>query len=501
MKLHANEVEPNGLLEADVLLIGGGLVGLALGNQLADAGHQVLILESGEIEPDAPTQSLYEGKFTIGGPDHERRQDGYLAASRFRQFGGSGHQWGGVSLPLDPADFESRDWIPHSGWPLTLEQLKPFYNRACDLLDLPHFFGESSEAPPLTVGDGRVVHSRPQRLTRMTGKAENGPFQRWLQSTLDRERVRVILGANVTKLSLDSDAQRVASVDVKALSGRSFRARANVYVLATGGIENARLLLASNDVRPRGIGNESDWVGRAFQGHAMVFNAFSQLLPLAHGPAWGPYVGRRRGRTSYALGTTLAAQRASRTGNFGTYLRALPKAERNELALHGLALRLTGQEAPGTRVLRAPFAIEHTPNRDSRLELDQDSRDALGMPRVKLAWKHAAFDFESFERGVRQLARELGLQDVARLRWSRLGQQVDRFLQIGARHHMGTTRMAADSKQGVVDAQGRVHGVGNLYIGGSSIFPTSGLANPTLTIFAITLRLGDHLDSRIRRAA
>ena len=124
MRSLLNDLEQGSRIEADVLIVGGGIVGLALGNQLADAGRDVVILESGTEEPDEATQKLYEGRFTLAGPTTERPQDGYLSASRFRYFGGSGNQWGGVSLPLDPADFEARDWVPNSGWPLTLEQLK-----------------------------------------------------------------------------------------------------------------------------------------------------------------------------------------------------------------------------------------------------------------------------------------------------------------------------------------------------------------------------------------
>ena len=505
MKINTEELEHGSLVEGDVVLIGGGIVGIALANQLADAGHEVVVLESGTEQSDERTQALYKGQFSIGGPSADRQQDGYLEASRFRYFGGSGNQWGGVSLPLDPADFEAREWVPNSGWPLTLEQLKPYYNRASDLLEIPHFFpdpgSDDAGEPPMTINHGETLHSRPVHLTRYTGHVENGPFQQWKSSTLDRERVRVYLGANVTRIALEGDGQSVSSLDARTLDGKKITVRGAVYVLATGGIENVRLLLASNDVQASGIGNHSDWLGRCFQGHALVFNGFSQMLPLAPGPQWRDYVSRSRARVSYVIGSTLRAQKEARSGNFSIYLRPMPMKPENERVLHQLALRLTDLSAPGLQILRALYAIEHAPNRDSRITLQDDERDELGMPKVTVRWKHLAFDFEGFERSVDQAARELGLHDVARLRWSSLQSEADRFVQIGARHHMGATRMSPDPKQGVVDTRGQVHGVGNLYVGGSSIFPTSGIANPTLTILALTLRLGDHLHDRLGAAA
>ena len=501
MKIDTNSLDDGTLIQADFVLVGGGIVGMTLANQLADLGHDVAILESGGETPEDKTQDLYKGALSLEGPNVKRQQDGYLTASRFRYFGGSGNRWGGVSLPLDPADFEAREWVPNSGWPLTLDQLKPYYNRASDLLEIPRFFPEPDEGrfpqPSLTVNHQRVLRSRPVHVTRYTGNVPSGPFQKWKTETLGRERVRVYLGANVTRIALEGDGASVASLEVKTLQGKVLQARAKTYVLGTGGIENVRLLLASNDVHKTGIGNHSDWLGRAFQGHAVVVNGFSQMLPLVPSRAWREYVSRSRERVSFVMGTTLAAQKEANSANFSIYLRPVPVKPKNEQALHQVALSLSGQEAPGLQLLRALYGIEHTPNRDSRIVLQADSHDALGMPLVSVRWCHRQFDFDSCERSITQAARELGLHDIARLRWSRLESETDQYLQIGARHHMGATRMSTDPNQGVVNEHGRVHGVGNLYVGGSSVFPTSGLANPTLTILALTFRLGDHLHGRL----
>ena len=129
----------------------------------------------------------------------------------------------------------------------------------------------------------------------------------------------------------------------------------------------------------------------------------------------------------------------------------------------------------------------------------EDRLDPLGMPQVWLEWRNADHDFEGFERSIALLATELGRHDAGRVQWSAKGADTPRYLRLGSRHHMGATRMATNPRNGVVNEQCRVHGVDNLYVAGSSVFPTSGIANPTLTILALALRMGDHLHRRLHR--
>jgi choline dehydrogenase-like flavoprotein len=120
-------------IDADLIIIGGGLAGITLAKQLAGGPLKVAILESGGREIDMENQALYAGSAVVRAPDNpDKPLDAYPAQSRIRAFGGSGHVWGGKCAPLDPADFAQRDWAPHSGWPVSREQLQPFYDRACD---------------------------------------------------------------------------------------------------------------------------------------------------------------------------------------------------------------------------------------------------------------------------------------------------------------------------------------------------------------------------------
>ena len=120
----------------------------------------------------------------------------------------------------------------------------------------------------------------------------------------------------------------------------------------------------------------------------------------------------------------------------------------------------------------------------------------MGMPRVRLSWTYGEKDYADLERSVEGLADALGASGEGRLCWSIPRSQ---FLATSSasRHHMGTTRMHPDPAEGVVDADGRVHGLSNLYIAGCSVFPTSGIGNPTLTLLALAMRLSDHLKRRL----
>jgi choline dehydrogenase-like flavoprotein len=500
MLIDATALTENSRLEADVVIAGGGVAGIALAKQLADAGSRVLVLESGGETPEPRTQSLYEGTMTLSGPGNDPRPlNDYLVSSRVRCLGGSGNVWGGKCAPLDRVDFEKRDWVRHSGWPIDRTDLQPFYDRACALLELPRF-GEQAESvvgaqEPLIAGRASSLAIRPRCYTHYSGAISGDAYAAFKRSATGHPRVTVCLHANVTAIRLDRRGQRVESLDVRELSGRKHSAVGRIYVLATGGIENVRLLLVSNDVHRQGIGNHSDWLGRAFQGHTTISQGHDTCMALLRdGAQLGLFDNQQRERPHAVIGLSDAAQHRYRTVNFTATLMddraAAPNAESciTKLARHIAA-------APATSRRSVYFMIEHTPNRDSRIKLSRDQRDELGLPRLHVDMRYGEPEFDSITAAIGCLANELGRLDIGRVRWGGRRDQLIASMSSPSRHHMGATRMARSPGDGVVDEQCRVHAVDNLYIAGSSVFPTSGIANPTLTLLALTFRLGDHLAS------
>ncbi len=489
MLLDARTVPRNRPVETDVCVIGAGAAGLTLARELAGAPFRVALLESGGFDPDPATQALYRGLV------HGR---GYftLDGCRSRQFGGSTNCWQGLCRPLDPIDFEARSWVPHSGWPFRAETLAPFYARAQEVLRLEDFAYDAARwaapgHPPLPFAsdaiESRVFQVAPTRM----GELYRDEITR-------AENVDTWLFANVVEIEADAEARTVPSVRVATLDGNAFPVKARVFVLATGGIENARLLLASNRVQKAGLGNGSDLVGRYFMEHPhLVAGAF---LRSGSEVSLSFYRARNVGRVKLAgyLTGSDALQREERLLGFSSFLAQEAPLPGFEQALGRVVHE--GDVAGGEPAPRAVFfmnEIEQAPNPSSRVRLGEE-RDALGMPRVRLEWRLSGIDKQSIRRAHVILARELGRAGLGRLQLMLSEDEYDWPPELGGgRHHMGTTRMHADPEQGVVDAQGRVHGIANLYVAGSSVFPTGGAANPTLTLVALALRLADHLKERM----
>lgn len=489
-------------MEADLVIIGGGLAGITLAKELAGGPLKVVILESGGLDIDMENQALYAGSGVQKAPGNpDRPFDDYPVQSRVRALGGSGMVWGGKCAPLDPADFAERAWIPHSGWPVTRAQMQPYYDRACDLLEIPRFplkRPASTEAnlQPLALDPADGFFPAPREFSKFTGGRDKAAFDAFRTGFAGAPNITVYLHANVVRIRREDD--QVTGLDVACLDGKRHTAKAKRYVLATGGIENVRLLLASDD-----LGNAEDLVGRFFQGHVTYSSegddqnegtaiAVSRAVPMdlyAPGKGLMPHC---------VIGSGLAGQARMKTGNFtATLFRVNASGPETPVAADTLTLgkaggRLAGQD---DGQLLGYFAMtEHFPNPESRVTLDPEHKDALGMPRVRLTWTYGEKDYVDLERSVIGLSDALGASGEGRMCWAI---PRNKLLAIcnASRHHMGTTRMHADPKKGVVDADLRLHEARNLYVAGSSVFPTSGIANPTLTILALCMRLADHLKS------
>ena len=505
---------PDGFLaDAQVCIVGAGAAGITIARELTRRRRHVALLESGWLSPDPVTQSLYAG---------EIRHQPYFAldSARNRYFGGTTNEWAGECRPLAALDFETRDWVPDSGWPFPLARLLPYYERAHPVCQLGRFADTAADGHD---GDGRlgaltgtrvrteVLHySAPTRF----GEVYRGDIE-------NASDVWCYLGANAVELETPTPATRVRAVRAACLAGKTFRVRARIFILATGGIENARLLLLSDRAQPAGLGNAYDIVGRYFMEHLYVDRAASILA--ADGSISDFYtVGRQTGdgRVRGILALAPELQRAERLTHFCTVIHvasneprvalwpALVRAvRRRRLPASAMAhLRRMAQHVLSRSVKRAPrsdgarprylfkTAMEQAPNRESRIVLSHE-RDPLGCRRVALHWSLTTLDRRTLHRAHEVLGEELtragiGSLDVA------LGPEQGPWPPglRGARHHMGTTRMHPDPRRGVVDGDCRVHGLGNLYVAGSSVFPASGAANPTLTIVALAIRLAEHVD-------
>jgi choline dehydrogenase-like flavoprotein len=485
MIVDARAVPDDAVIECDVCIVGAGAAGITIARELSRQRMQVVLLESGGLTPDARTQSLSAGE--VAG-----RRYFELDAARSRCFGGTTNVWTGECRPLDAQDFEPRDWVPDSGWPFGLDELLPFYVKAQSVCELGPYGYTADDwrvhgVRPLAIDGGRIRsdvfhYSPPTRFGEV-----------YRDELRHAPNVVTYLWANAVDLETPDSARRVNAVKVACLTGTSFRVSSRAFVLATGGIENARLLLLSDRVQAAGLGNGHDLVGRYFMEH-IYLDAAAELrtpTPISEFYTSAHHVDGRRVRGILALSPDV--RRREQLSNYCAVI-VEPRPSMLARLRHAVASARTGG---ALRTYEVKNVMEQVPNPDSRVTLGTD-RDRLGCRRPRLDWRLSALDKSTAHRAHAILGEDLARSGIGEMR-SAMGREEDPLPSSvrGARHHMGTTRMHTDPRRGVVDADCRVHDVANLYVAGSSVFPTGGAANPTLTIVALALRLAGHLENRL----
>jgi len=494
----AAQLEAGATLQADVCIAGAGPAGITIARELRGKGLRVLLLESGAPEFEQATQDLYKGEATGVG-------DVKLTGCRVRVFGGTSNWWAGWCRPLEEDDLLTRPWLPRSGWPLTRADLDPYYQRAHATVQIGAF---SYDPEPVARLAGKpLLPLDPERVSTVLYQfSPPTNFAKAYGADLEAaEDVEVWFHANVVDVALNDAGQAVTHLACRTLDGLDFTVRANRFVLALGGIETPRVLLAARSQEPAGVGNAQDLVGRHFMEHPHYYTgAFIVFAPDAPVDL---YLGKKAGRTvdddhpggldttfGLALGLPRAAREAAGVLTMAANLIEVDVADYDDTPE---AVKVTQAasllRAPGTRLCVLNIRAEQTPIPQSRVSL-LDELDPLGLPRVKLDWQVAEDDLRSVDHTYRAVAAELGRNGLGRL-W--MPQDADgRYLPpsyVGGCHHLGTARMSERPEDGVVDGDGRVWGLDNLYLAGSSVFPTGGFANPTLTIVALAHRLADLL--------
>jgi choline dehydrogenase-like flavoprotein len=537
----------------DVVVVGSGPAGLTVASELRGRGLRVAVLESGQARRTEYADRLRtvwsEGEVAVG-PD-----------SRQRVIGGTSSTWDGLSAPLDAIDLRRRPWVPRSGWPVDEAELRRYYAQAAERYGFAHpdLYAAPHVAALKAGGDCAPAWSR---LTERLLMAPTRPqrFAAQLRPLLESPDVDVYTDASVTALPANPARTAVAACEARTRGGTAVRFRASVFVLAAGGIENARLLLNSTGLCPAGLGNDGDQVGRCFMNHPRNPHGVVTLArELRHLPAYFGCLYRRKAaylalrlddRTQEQLGVLNCYVRLeplypwsdvegvqllvnyikSRRwlwerlqhykGEFATLrdyaetgddsgmkiLGAVPSLPR----LLAAALRTPGPVAryafhrvvdrrtrPRVIAIRIRNFMEMQPHPDNRVTLAPE-RDCHGTPLARVRHSPTPLDRRSLVELHRVLGDELRAAGLGTLA-SDLAAADPWPINDDASHHMGATRMGASAATSVVDADCRVHGVPNVYVAGSSVFPTSGYANPTYTIVALAIRLAAHLGTVLAR--
>jgi choline dehydrogenase-like flavoprotein len=535
MLIDSRQLPDLSAVDTDLCIIGGGAAGVTIAREMERHGVATVVLESGGLSSDRATGDLLRGE-NVGIPYE------FAGGCRSRYLGGSSNCWGGWCRPWDEWDFDRRDWVPDSGWPFGKAEIAGYYDRAHTVLKLgpnrydPDYWVPLNGNPNLK----RIVLDPDKIVDQISQFSPPLRFGIDYRDELKAARhVRVFLYANVVDIQTDNPAANVRQVQVRTLTGRRMTVRARRFVLATGGIENARMLLAARTVQPAGLGNGNDVVGRYFMDHPRLnfgsvrfTEAFRRnMLYDIKFHYQNDAVAAHGKRISAQFGLSEKVQRAEGLLNARAWFRSIFPGETTEAvnALFRMKRRASRMDVSGhtfygdlsemlkhpwdttlfaaARVLhmtslirdvRFELIVEPQPDRDSRVMLSEH-RDALGMPRVKVDWRLGPQVRRTFDRTVQILAGELVRRGVAQVELDDLlGDGPWPKSLEGTWHHMGTTRMHDSPRHGVVDRNCRVHELSNLWVAGSSVFPTCGANYPTITLVALALRLSDRLAAEAR---
>jgi choline dehydrogenase-like flavoprotein len=453
-------------LSADVCVVGAGPAGIALAEYLSEKGKSVCLLESGPKDKaqEYPDPIVADGKAVRD-------------KTRYRAFGGTTKFWAGRWKLLDPIDFTVRPYLPLSGWPFSREVLDPFYDEAARRFAAPGVekFTHMTFAPKTQklCEDGSLAPT--MFWTYPKEKLDIGALH--YDRVATDPNITLCLDATLTKIEKEKD--RVTRVHVSSGTGKVFTVEAEHFVLAAGAIENARFLLASD------LG----------------------------GPATGKYITNHpKGSVAVihpAPGFVYENEWLTRKGDGGAYRVSLGLTEHTQQSLELLnsyvqlepiypdtfsARLLRKIRVPGPlRHIAVVSYLEQAPLAQNKVSLLPET-DALGVPRVKISWNLHPVETNTVLKLHSLLGENIKRMGMGTLDTEMLKSSPPEWLRLrDGGHFASSTRMGTDPQTSVVDRDAKVHGVRNLYVAGSSVFPTSGNANPTATFIALSLKLGEHL--------
>lgn len=550
MLINAETIQDGGIITSDMAVIGAGPAGIVLALELAKAGFDIALIESGRLDFEQEIQNLGDASHV------DREFHAPMSECTRRQIGGTSTIWGGRCLPYDPWDFEQRNHVNHSNWPVTYDELKVYFQRASDyclsgrtefnLNNLDHI-EQKSIVPGLP--DGDVLTSTLERWSLPTNFGKE-----YFEQLKKSERIKLFYGLTCTEITTNESGKKVELLRAKTLDGQCLNIECQKYILAGGALNNTRLLMASDRHHPGGIGNHSQLLGKFYMGHLSgdiakvkfttpaketIFGfdrdidrtyvrrrfsfapEFLQEQKLSNTVGWlgAPEFGdfsHQNGILSSAyialnlpflknrLGASTAIRRAAIGNDKGIYYPHIINILKDSgqilsfIPTFGYGRFVAKRKIPALFVYSAAneyplhYHSEQVPNPDSTVSLS-DEKDALGMRRLNINLRFSDQDIESVVKAHHYWDQHLRKHDCGYLEYLSDDLEATVWSQAGdGFHQIGTTRMSDHPSTGVVDVNCNVHGFDDLFVASSSTFVTSGQANSTFMIVAFALRLADY---------
>jgi choline dehydrogenase-like flavoprotein len=531
MLINSNSLSVGSVITTDVCIMGAGVAGITIANEMMHKVGHVVLLESGGEKYDEKAQSSAKAN-NVPSPYPDPHQ------TRQRMLGGTSNHWANNTSPLSPIDFEKREGIDNSGWPISYQDIEPYYKRASvycgtgeEGYDTKYWHEKFSINPLIKPGQSQVLELG-------IAKAAVPPtrfFEAHGAALKDSTNVAVYSMANVIDMVFSRETEKVESIVFMGGNGLKHTVHANEFIMAFGGIENARMMLYFNHKYDNKLGNTYDNVGRHFMDHptirgAQIYTAVPEIFTLFEGEMTSDY-------KRFILNFMQLSESALLDNELTNIRLPVSKSTKYDMSsgissFHTLKERISGKSMSGTvgqhvtNVLmdidmvteavsrktfdfeifnsasdfagfEVPLMMEQTPHRDNRIVLSKET-DAFGIPKVNIQWELKEADKDRLWKGLDVVGRELGALNIGRLR--SLKERSSRLFndQIGfGHHHMGTTRMSNIESEGVVDAEQKVYGTKNLSLAGCSVFVTGGHVPPTLTITATSIRLSEIIVKRM----
>lgn len=490
--------------DADTVIVGAGAAGILLAVTLSKKGRKVLVLESGHFREDEEKQQLNEVGQT--GKKVENAVWG-----RKRVVGGTTTAWGGQSLPFSPLDFERRQWVDNSGWPISFDEVNAYYDKANAFMGIDNMNYSNDIFPKIRLKNPGI---NPSIFDYHVSKWANEPNFHAMYGDYLKENITLLYNAHLYRIGKDN-GNKIDHIEVINFNKELFVAKPGVLIITAGGIETVRILL-NND-----LGGPSGLLGKYFMEHPCL--EIGKVIPDSgynlqrH---FNTHVWKRR---KYGIRLSLDSrfQRQHRLLNCSASIMFMPPSQgfdpyaelrsfKRGLTIKGL-IKVAGSSpeiaASALAYLKNKFyykknaiptlslMIEQEPVRTSYITLGQEM-DRFGLPKAVINWDISPKTWETVIAASEALKTEL-----QRLQFGRV--ELYDHIKAGStgwidylsdvNHHMGGCRMSASPTEGIVDKNLQVWDVPNLYVCSCAVFPTSSHSNPTLTLLALSLRLCDLL--------
>ncbi|MGB4842851.1 MAG: GMC family oxidoreductase [Ferruginibacter sp.] len=512
MHIDARLLDNQSVIEGDICIIGAGAAGISIALEFENTASKIILLEGGGFNYDDRVQELYNGKLT-GHPYYP------MKASRLHYFGGSTGHWGGMCSTFDDIDFVKRDWVENSGWPIKREDIAAHYPKACSILDLgpcewdkEYWLKKNPDFHSLSLDD-KVIWTKMWQFSPPTRFGS-----KYKDAIVNAKNIHLYTYANVVDINATENINSIQQVTVKNYEGKEHTVKAKHFILACSSMQNARVLLACNKQAPAGLGNDNDIVGRYFMEHAEIktgelwldetdklkLYSMDQFTKVRAELAISPQKQKELQVLNGSVSLMPLEMSKKTIPSVKLWSNDDPRKSLDTFKKYSTLDKRNFVQRMFSKSIYQSYGLftraEQLPNPSSRVVLSNE-KDELGVPRANLHWALSPIDKKTVLTINKLLGQQVGAAGIGRVKLYDFLLDGDEQLPdytSGGWHHLGTTRMSDNPKEGVVDANCKVHGIDNLYVAGASCYPTGGAVNPTLTVVAISLRLANYLKEKVR---